>query len=146
MDRFLVVSSDGHAGPPANQYREYLEDKYKPMFDEHQQKMREQIEMLRGSGLMGDNQDFVRRWEKLTGGDGGLVAGYDSERRNEVLNNEGVAAEVLFPDADVLGTGRVVGVAVRFRSRWWSWLRARRRDGRCACAQPVARRLRGEVA
>ena len=107
MDRFLVVSSDGHAGPPANEYREYLEDSYKPMFDEHQQKMREQIEVLRGSGLRGDNRDFVRRWEKLTGGDGGLLAGYDSDYRNTVLNKEGIAAEVLFPDADVLGTGRV---------------------------------------
>jgi predicted TIM-barrel fold metal-dependent hydrolase len=107
VDRFLVVSSDGHAGPPANQYREYLEDRYKPMFDEHQQKMREQIEVLRGSGLRGDNRDFVRRWEKLTGGDGGLLAGYDSDHRNNVLNKEGIAAEVLFPDADVLGTGRV---------------------------------------
>ena len=27
--------------------------------------------------------------------------------RNAILDDEGVAAEVLFPDADVLGTGRI---------------------------------------
>ena len=37
----------------------------------------------------------------------GCAAGYDSAARNEILDTEGVCAEVLFPDADVLGTGRV---------------------------------------
>ena len=52
------------------------------------------------------NEDFRKEWEAKTG-DGGLHAAYDSDARNERLDGEGVAAEVLFPDADVLGTGRV---------------------------------------
>ena len=70
------------------------------------------------------NQDFRKEWEAKTG-DGGLHAAYDSEARNERLDGEGVAAEVLFPDADVLGTGRVaaspfgsgLGTATRLRPR-----------------------------
>jgi predicted TIM-barrel fold metal-dependent hydrolase len=66
--------------------------------------MKEMLELFRGQR---QNDDFVEKWEKLTGGDGGLLAAYDSDYRNKVLDTEGVAAEVLFPDADVLGTGRV---------------------------------------
>lgn len=103
MDRFLVISSDGHAGPPAPDYRGYLEERYREAFDRHQAEMKELLEVFRGSR---QNDDFVAKWERLTG-DGGLLAAYESEYRNKVLDTEGVAAEVLFPDADVLGTGRV---------------------------------------
>jgi predicted TIM-barrel fold metal-dependent hydrolase len=107
MDRYLVISSDGHAGPPADHYREYLEARYRAAFDEHQattRAMREQMQRARGAG---DNSEFLTQWNAQTDGDGGLLAAYDSEYRNKVLDIEGVAAEVLFPDADVLGTGRI---------------------------------------
>jgi len=100
-DRYLLVSSDGHAGPPAALYRDYLDERHHPQFDAHQAEL----------GVIQDlqqamNKDFREAWESETG-DGGLLAAYDSDARNERLDGEGVAAEVLFPDADVLGTGRV---------------------------------------
>jgi predicted TIM-barrel fold metal-dependent hydrolase len=102
-DRYLVVSADGHAGPPAERYREYLDPAYRSAFDEHL----ESIDLLlEGARAARDNTEFVAKWERLTG-DGGLAAAYDSDRRNAVLDGEGVAAEVLFPDADVLGTGKI---------------------------------------
>ena len=104
MGRYLVISSDGHAGPPAAHYREYLEARYRPAFDEHQAEVKTLLELSRA---MRDNEEFVEKWEKMTGGDGGLRAAFDSDHRDEVLDGQGVAAEVLFPDADVLGTGRV---------------------------------------
>ena len=106
MTRYLVVSSDGHAGPPADRYREYLDPGYREAFDEHQAQTRQMLEMMRGNGDR-SHQDFVEKWEKITGGDGGLLAAYDSDHRDKVLDDQGVAAEVLFPDADVLGTGRI---------------------------------------
>ncbi len=33
MDRYLVISSDGHAGPRPEVYREYLDPKYRDEFD-----------------------------------------------------------------------------------------------------------------
>jgi predicted TIM-barrel fold metal-dependent hydrolase len=98
----LVISADGHAGPPATVYRDYLDPAFRERFDEHQQMMTELREAM-GS----DNPAFRAQWEAETGGDGGLTAAYDSSARNAVLDQEGVAAEVLFPDADVLGTGRL---------------------------------------
>lgn len=99
-DRYLMISSDGHAGPPAEHYRDYLDPQYRQAFDEHQ------AEMSALRELASNNEEFRKEWEAKTG-DGGLLAAFDSDARNEKLDIEGVAAEVLFPDADVLGTGRV---------------------------------------
>ena len=33
MDRYLVISSDGHAGPHASKYREYVDPEFREMFD-----------------------------------------------------------------------------------------------------------------
>ncbi|PWR17575.1 amidohydrolase, partial [Zavarzinia compransoris] len=34
MDRYLVISGDGHAGLPPEKYRDYLDSKYHAEFDE----------------------------------------------------------------------------------------------------------------
>ena len=102
MDRYVVISADGHAGPPASVYRDYLDPGFRDRFDEHQRMMTE----LRAA--MGNNDStFREEWEAETDGDGGLTAAFDSDARNAILDTEGVVAEVLFPDADVLGTGRI---------------------------------------
>jgi predicted TIM-barrel fold metal-dependent hydrolase len=103
MDRYLVISADGHAGPPADVYRDYLTADLRDRFDEHQKLMAEARDL---SGRA-DNKEFRAKWEEETDGDGGLTAAFDSDSRNAILDQEGVVAEVLFPDADVLGTGRV---------------------------------------
>ena len=100
-ERYTVISADGHAGPPAEVYRDYLDPSFRERFDEHQRAAEE----LRAS--FGDqNTSFREEWEEETG-DAELKAAYDGDTRNAVLDREGVVAEVLFPDADVLGTGRV---------------------------------------
>jgi predicted TIM-barrel fold metal-dependent hydrolase len=100
-DRYLLVSADGHAGPPAELYRQYLESAYHERFDTHQAELEAMRELTRTT-----DEDFGSQWEAQTG-DGGLSAAYDSAVRRAKLDAEGVAVEVLFPDADVLGTGRV---------------------------------------
>jgi predicted TIM-barrel fold metal-dependent hydrolase len=96
MSNYLVVSADGHAGPPAHVYRDYLEERFRERFDEFQAAVH--------AGRV-VNEDFVAEWDEETG-DHDLLAAYDSDARLAILDREGVAAEVLFPDADVLGTGR----------------------------------------
>jgi predicted TIM-barrel fold metal-dependent hydrolase len=100
MDRYMLISSDGHAGPPAEHYRDYLDAAYHGPFDQHQKEMAEM------RALMQRDERFAKEWAAKTG-DGGLTAAFDSDARNEKLDTEGVVAEVLFPDADVMGTGRV---------------------------------------
>ncbi len=102
MDRYVVISADGHAGPPSSVYRDYLDPEFRERFDEHQRMMAELREAMGR-----DNGAFRAEWEAETDGDGGLTAAFDSDARAAILDIEGVAAEVLFPDADVLGTGRI---------------------------------------
>jgi predicted TIM-barrel fold metal-dependent hydrolase len=97
MTRYLVISSDGHAGPPPEVYRDYLAADFRQAFDRHQE------ELTAGRMV---NTEFVEEWDAETG-DHDMRAGYDPSARDRILDQEGVAAEVLFPDADVLGTGRL---------------------------------------
>jgi predicted TIM-barrel fold metal-dependent hydrolase len=97
MRTYLVISADGHAGPPPEVYRQYLDPEFREAFDRHQEELE--------AGRM-VNTDFVAEWDEETG-DHEMRAGYDPEVRDAILDQEGVAAEVLFPDADVLGTGRL---------------------------------------
>jgi predicted TIM-barrel fold metal-dependent hydrolase len=101
-ERYAVISADGHAGPPAAVYRDYLDPEFRDRFDEYQRAL---LELQEAMGRK--DAAFQQEWDDETGGDGGLTAAHDSATRNQVLDEEGVAAEVLFPDADVLGTGRV---------------------------------------
>jgi predicted TIM-barrel fold metal-dependent hydrolase len=96
MSTYLVISSDGHAGPPAEIYRDYLEPEWREAFDAHQEAV---------SAGRQVNTAFVEEWDEETG-DHDLKAAYDPATRDTILDTEGVAAEVLFPDADVLGTGK----------------------------------------
>jgi predicted TIM-barrel fold metal-dependent hydrolase len=97
MRKYLVVSADGHAGPPAAIYRDYLEQRFQAQFDEYQA-------ALASQGMV--TAEFIEEWDEETG-DHEIRAGYDPTERDKILDQEGVAAEVLFPDADVLGTGRL---------------------------------------
>src|SRR5205814_8040423 len=58
MTKYLVISSDGHAGPPAPVYRDYLDPDFRQKFDEHQAAL--------DAGRM-VNAEFVEEWDEETG-------------------------------------------------------------------------------
>ena len=66
--RHLVISADGHAGPPAEVYRDYLDPGFRERFDEHQQELSE----LRAAMGRDRTAAFRAEWEEETDGDGGL--------------------------------------------------------------------------
>jgi predicted TIM-barrel fold metal-dependent hydrolase len=99
--RYLVISSDTHAGPPAERYRDYLDPKYRAAFDAD---LAMTLEMNKARAAQSDAAAFEAKWEAETG-DGGRRASWDPAVRDAELDKEGVAAEVIFPDADVLGGG-----------------------------------------
>ena len=39
MPNYLVISADGHAGPPADVYRDYLDPDFRAAFDAHQEQL-----------------------------------------------------------------------------------------------------------
>jgi Amidohydrolase len=91
----------GHVGPPSEVYRDFLDPAFREAFDAHQVG----VAAVAAAGRP-DNTAFVEEWNEETG-DHDLKAGYAPDVRDAILGREGVVAEVLFPDADVLGTGRL---------------------------------------
>jgi len=103
MDRYLVISSDTHAGPPNEAYRDYVDPAFREAFDDDLA-AREAMRSVVLEQASEQQELFRQEWEAETG-DGGLLAAYDPGTRDAELDKEGIAAEVIFPDADVLGGG-----------------------------------------
>jgi predicted TIM-barrel fold metal-dependent hydrolase len=76
-DRYIVISSDGHAGAQMQEYREYLEARYLDEFDEWAKSYVNPFTDLRG-------ETAYRNW--------------DSAQRLKELESDGVVGEVLFPN------------------------------------------------
>jgi predicted TIM-barrel fold metal-dependent hydrolase len=93
MDRFLVISSDCHAGLPPERYRDYLDPKYREMFD---LALPIQISEMDRMSKMFLIDDINRQWRSEVGD--GLSGAWDHDERLRVMDGDGVAAEVIFPD------------------------------------------------
>jgi predicted TIM-barrel fold metal-dependent hydrolase len=76
-DRYVVISSDGHAGGQIHEYRDYLEAKYLAAFDEWA-------------------KSYVNPFADLLGET--AYRSWDSASRLRELEDDGVVAEVLFPN------------------------------------------------
>lgn len=92
-DRYLVVSSDGHAGLPPERYRDYLDARYHAAFDKA---FALQVEATKRNEENFLIREFNERWRQ--GIERELRGAWDSDIRNEVIDADGVVAEVLFPD------------------------------------------------
>lgn len=93
MDRYMVISSDCHAGPPPEQYRDYVDPKHRDTFDVA---LPIQIEETKKAAKKFLVADVNEEWRK--GIEPALEGAWDHERRNEVLDGDGIAGEVIFPD------------------------------------------------
>ena len=93
MDRYLVVSSDGHAGPRAAEYRGYVDPAYRDAFDAALPIQIQRTEEMEQRFLVAD---INREWRR--GRERELTGAWDSDERIKVIDADGVAAEVLFPD------------------------------------------------
>ncbi len=101
MSRYMVISADTHAGPPSERYRDYLDPRYRGAFEEDVKAAKVEAQFRREQVR---SEEFEERWAEETG-DGGMRAAWDPAVRNAELDREGIAGEVIFPDADVLGGG-----------------------------------------
>lgn len=100
MSRYLIISADCHAGLPNEQYREWLDPGYRDAFDEYLKKREEMLQLAR-RGLL--NEEFAEQWQHEH--EEGLRGGWDADRRDKELDADGVAGEVIFPDADAVTAG-----------------------------------------
>ena len=93
MDRYLVISSDCHAGLPAAQYRDYVSPKYRETFDAA---LPIQIEMTKAAEKRFLIDDINAKWRE--GNEEALSGAWDHDERLKVLDGDGIAAEIIFPD------------------------------------------------
>jgi len=94
-ERYTIISADSHAGLACEDYRPFLDPRYMPQFEEY---LAERAARREESLQM--NYDYIMHWE----GDNaeGLRGAFDIEQRDKELDADGVAAEVIFADADAI--------------------------------------------
>lgn len=93
MNRLLVISSDCHAGLPPEQYREYVDPEYREAFDLALPVQKQMMEEAARKFLIADiNAEWRRGREEL------LAGAWDHDQRIKVLDGDGIAGEVIFPD------------------------------------------------
>ena len=95
---YLVVSSDCHAGLPTEQYRPYLESAHHRAFDQFLSEAASRREDATRLGVR--NEAFAQKW--FEDHEEGLRGGWDPAQRDKELDGDGVAGEVVFPDADAV--------------------------------------------
>lgn len=93
MERYLVISSDCHAGLPPQQYRAYLDPQYRATFDAALPIQIEETEKAAKKFLVAD---INREWR--AGNERPLTGAWDHRERIKVLDADGIAGEVIFPD------------------------------------------------
>jgi hypothetical protein len=94
-ERYLIISADAHAGLPSEEYRSYLDPRHHEAFDAFLAERH-----ARRDELLSMNYEYIMGWE--TDNAEGLRGAFDPEQRDKELDADGVAGEVIFPDADAI--------------------------------------------
>ncbi|MCU1486863.1 MAG: putative TIM-barrel fold metal-dependent hydrolase [Actinomycetia bacterium] len=107
-DRIVLLSADGHAGPPVADYAPYVDPDFRDDFERFVPAREAwRRERNRSMGLSEDGElvhalfgeEMVEAYLGLEAiAAGGAIGVHDSNRRNQELEVEGIVGEVLFPD------------------------------------------------
>ena len=92
-DRYLVISSDCHAGLRPEAYRDYLDPQYREAFDAA---LPIQAAAMEESGKRFLVDDINEQWRR--GNENLLHGAWDHDARLRVLDGDGIAGEIIFPD------------------------------------------------
>jgi len=121
-ERLLVISSDGHVGAPVEQYRDYVEPKYRSDFDNWLEEFVPQwtATQLKDSNLQETlSESYKREWLKDEKTATVAAAGTcDPSVRLKVLDADGIAADVLFPDDQSTNVPPFMGNTREFDRPW----------------------------
>ena len=102
MERMMIISSDGHVAPKMRSYREYIDPDMRAEFDDfcddHDKNGSGHTAEGRALKMFID-EDVADEWDRTQGDTGRIDGMWDSDRRLEVLEGEGVCAEVLIPES-----------------------------------------------
>jgi len=124
MERHLVISSDCHAGLPPGDYRAYLDPEFREPFDAALELQIARTREMEQHFLVAD---INARWR--AGQERALTGAWDHDERIKVLDGDGIAGEVVFPDgitemnSPPFGAG--IGLGPRGADRRLQWAGAR---------------------
>jgi predicted TIM-barrel fold metal-dependent hydrolase len=99
-DRYLIISSDTHAGLPDAEYEQYLDPQYRDAFHDD---LKARHEMRAAMNAARGEVQFVKDWYEEN--EEGLEGSWDAARRDKELDADGVVGEVIFPDGDAVRGG-----------------------------------------
>lgn len=92
-ERLLLISSDCHAGLPIAQYKPYIETQYHEMMDMAVPVQIEQTKKAEASFLIKEINEEWRRGIETE-----LTGAWVYDERVKMLDNDGIAAEIIYPD------------------------------------------------
>ena len=92
MDRYLVISSDCHAGANGAEYRPYVDPAYRARFDDYLEATERQMRAMRAA--RGGDPEAAERQTEL---DPAATALWDMKLRLDFMEADGVVGEVIFP-------------------------------------------------
>jgi predicted TIM-barrel fold metal-dependent hydrolase len=96
MDKLIIVSADGHAGPTASAYREYLEPRFRDGVETLEAEEAQYVAAFEAVNTFpADVLAVIDPAGAVTSG--GLTGAWDPARRLKELDREGVSAEIILP-------------------------------------------------
>jgi len=128
MSQHLVISADCHAGLPPGEYLEYLDPAYR---DRYKRDVQVQLDAAKETRKLMLVEDINAQWRQ--GIEKELTGAWDHQQRLDVLDHDGIAGEVIFPDgitennAPPFGAGLGVGPQGGERETQWAGARAHNR-------------------
>jgi predicted TIM-barrel fold metal-dependent hydrolase len=138
-EKLLIVSSDGHIGPPAERYRDYFDPRYRADFD---QWFEQYIPLWMTKGTRAEDsvketltanmwgQEYQREFEARAAKiPWGIEGKWDAAKRLQALDVDGVTSDVMFPDDQSSNSPPFLGLARDYRERWDTWSHHQRREG-----------------
>ncbi|MBP8925937.1 MAG: amidohydrolase [Pseudomonadales bacterium] len=140
MDRYIVISSDCHAGLPGDRYRGYLDPQYREIFDQALPIQEAKIKAAEKSFLI---QEINDQWR--SGIEQQLTGAWDHAERIRMLDADGIAGEVIFVDGITemntppFGAGLSLPTEDIVPELQWAGARAHNRWLAELCAQAPAR-------
>jgi predicted TIM-barrel fold metal-dependent hydrolase len=120
-ERLLILSSYGSVGPPAETYRGYVDPGYRADFD---QWLNEYVPLWLATKAKEPDlpatwsEDYKRHWLEQEDVRWGIVGKWDSRRRLEALDIDGVSVDLLFPDDQSGNSPPFIGLARDFNRPW----------------------------
>ena len=93
MDRYIVISSDCHAGLPGHMYRDYVDPSLRETFDMAYPLQAQRIKAAEKAFLI---QEINDQWRE--GIEQQLTGAWDHDERIRMLDADGIAGEVIFVD------------------------------------------------